>query len=114
MILDKEGNERSNKYSIRSGFTLLSTLAICVAMFFATLARAMKWDWIISPRFLLENLPILLMVSIVLGFIFAMLSLLRKETSSKMRTVGLIGNGLFLAMLVVMFVSIVQDVIKFL
>lgn len=114
LTLDDEASKQANKYSKRSGYTLLCTLLVCFAMFMATLARAMKWDWIISPRFLLENLPILLLACILLGFIFAMLSLRRKEPSSKMKTVGLIGNGFFFAMLLVMIASIIQDIFKFL
>jgi len=109
LILDLGNKTRSTKNSSRSFYLLLFTLTIIVISMAAVFAGQLQWNIAIDLSTIFSFTAPLFLISSILGFIFAIKSILKKVEKSIQKIIGLVGNMTFFILVLAMIVTIAID-----
>ena len=109
----------SNETKEDRGNSKLSFYNLCVTTFiflgFTLLALSQRYSWNVeSKRELIELvLSVAFLISVISGFGLSISSMRRRERKTILEKIGIVGNLVFFLLTILMFVSMIRDISKF-
>ena len=111
--LDSIESTTSNKNSRFSLFNFIITVIVFLCFMIQSLVRISRWHLGFDNELMQQILSIVFLISSISGFSFAFKSFRSKEKKTIIHKIGIIGNLLFFVITLMLLITLISDISKF-